>query len=154
MGYHSSACDRQFSLKLQCCHNPIGRDEIQETSRQACVGVQWPTAGMRNIAMQRVRWREVILKHQERLPAHLSHKDQCTGITHPWNTLSCLRTAHCTACLASKKCFSWWTLVLSGGSEWHPHWASLVRTPQWKTRCIKSRLELNEGLAEVSAFTQ
>lgn len=35
MVYHGSACDRQFSLKHQCCRNPIGRDEIPETSRQA-----------------------------------------------------------------------------------------------------------------------
>lgn len=98
--------------------------------------------------------RKVIQKHQERLPGHLSHKDQCTGITHPWNTLSCLRMVHCTVCLASKKHFSWWTLVLSRGSEWHPHRVSLVRTPQWKTQCIKPSLTLNEGLAEVSASTQ
>lgn len=57
MGYHSSACDWQFSLKHQCCRNPIGRDEIPGTSKQAYVGIQWPTAGMRNTEMQRMRWR-------------------------------------------------------------------------------------------------
>lgn len=151
MGYHSSACDQQFSSKRQCCHNPIGRDGIPETSRQACVGAQWPAAGTRNTEMQRVRWREIILKHRERLPSHLSHEDQDTGITRP---RFLPRMAHHTVYLASKKCFSWWTLLLSRGSEWCPQWAPPLRTPWQKTCCIKPRLMLNEGPAEVSASPQ
>lgn len=36
----------------------------------------------------RVRGKEVALKHQERLPDHLKHKGQGTGITPPLNTHS------------------------------------------------------------------
>lgn len=88
--------------------------------------------------------RGVILKHQERLPAHLCHKGRGMGVTHSWNILSFLRTAHYSM-LGFKQCFSWWTLDLNRGSEWHPQWASLVRTPQWKIKLYKTQTNIKWG---------
>lgn len=84
MGCHSGACDLQFSSFHQGCHNPIGRGEIPETSRQACVGVQSPTAGMRNTEMQRVRWRAVILKR--RIGSQLIKLQRSSHKIHEYHT--------------------------------------------------------------------
>lgn len=54
-GYHSGACVWQCSLRHRGWRNPTGTGGIPETSRQACVGVQWPRAGMRNTEVQKVR---------------------------------------------------------------------------------------------------
>lgn len=134
MGCHSASCDPQFPLKHPGCHSPSGRAGIPETSRLACVGVQWPAAGMRNTSTQGGRGKEVILKHQERPPDHLRHKAQGTDIPPPLNTHSCLWVALSTALLL--------LLVYSCPPQrlqQHQHWASLLRTSQWKIWCIKAR---------------
>lgn len=139
MGCHSASCDRQFPLEHRGCRSPSGRAGIPETSRLACVGVQWPAGGVRNTEMQGVRGREVILKRQERLPDHLRHKDQGTGITHPhkypflslsgsWHSM--LGPSPVDPCPLQRL-------------QQHQHWASLLRTPRWETYCKKARLMLD-----------
>lgn len=139
MGCHSAPCDRQFPLKPRGCRSPSGTAGIPETSRLACVGVQWPAERVRNTETQGLRRKEVILKHQERLPDHLRRKDQGTGSTAPLNTHSFLQVALGTACLA---------LLLedpcpSQRLQQHQLWAPLPKTPRWKTCCKKARLMLD-----------
>lgn len=138
-GCRSASCARRFPLKHQGCHSPSGTAGIPETSRLACVGVQWPAQGMRNAETQGLRGKEVILKHQERLADHVGHKEQGTGITPQLNTPYFFWVALGTACLA---------LLLvdpcpSQRLQQHQHWALLLRTAPWKTRCKKARLMLN-----------
>lgn len=87
MGCRSAPCDRRFPSEHPGCRSPSGTAGIPETNRLACVGVQWPAAGMRNTQTRGLRGKEAISTPGEAsrpFKAQRRGHRHCTPIKYPF----------------------------------------------------------------------